>query len=425
MFIPIVLLSIYVSEHAYRAEASLRDEKFSIFQIIKFENAPCVGGTRNGTCFTEAECETAGGKKDGTCADGFGVCCVTKLTVGQTTSLNQSYIVQTSSDLSSTGGIDSTGRYEYTICPCNGEICRVRFDLTKFDLAGPFSNKGTQGDASTNTLTKNDGSGNALGDCLDDTFSVTGAGNSGTPIICGANDGQHLFVDSNGNDCHVVNMKIGAATATRSLDIMVTQYRCGEEAGGPPGCLQYHTATKGILRSFNFPDQTAGTAVAAGVTHLSNQKYDICIRQPRSSTRNWICYIACTNVAGIAAANAAATAQASFGVSPVPAIGLAVTGSSCVEDYILIPGGTTEAIAQTTTTAINERFCGRLLGTNEGTEATIVTAHFSLCTATVPYTVTVNFDDIERDTAIDTGVNSEQVAAPGGIIGFSLCYVTA
>ena len=25
-----------------------------------------------------AECETAGGKKDGTCADGFGVCCVSK-----------------------------------------------------------------------------------------------------------------------------------------------------------------------------------------------------------------------------------------------------------------------------------------------------------------------------------------------------------
>ena len=112
-----------------------------------------------------AECEAAGGEDDSTCADGFGVCCVSKywvyttyletkktfynfsvwcddtifftsyyisakLTNGQTTSLNQSYIVQTSSDLSSTGGIDSTGRYTFTICPCNGDICRVRFDLT-------------------------------------------------------------------------------------------------------------------------------------------------------------------------------------------------------------------------------------------------------------------------------------------------------
>ena len=46
------------------------------------------------------------------------------------------------------------------------------------------------------------------------------------------------------------------------------------------------------------------------VTHLSNQKYDICIRQPKStSSTTHICYIACTSVAGISAANAAATAQ--------------------------------------------------------------------------------------------------------------------
>lgn len=423
MFIPIVLLSIYVSEHAYRAEASLRDEKFSIFQIIKFENAPCVGGTRNGTCFTEAECEAAGGEDDSTCADGFGVCCVTKLTNGQTTSLNQSYIVQTSSDLSSTGGIDSTGRYQFTICPCNGDICRVRLDLTDFDLAGPFTNVGTQKAAST-LLTKSDGSGNALGDCLDDTFSVTGAGNSGTPIICGANDGQHLFVDSNGNDCHVVNMKIGTATATRSLDIMVTQYRCGEEAGGPPGCLQYHSTKTGMLRSFNFPDQTAGTTVAAGVTHLSNQNYDICIRQPIGTT--FICYIACTSVAGAAATdNAASTAQASFGLSASPdAAAQAGAGSNCVADYILIPGGTSAAIAATTTTATNERFCGRILSTaNADTEANQANT-VSVCTATVPYTVSVNFDDIEKDTDIDEGKNTEQVLPPGGIIGFALCYTT-
>ena len=94
-----------------------------------------------------------------------------------------------------------------------------------------------------------------------DSFSITGSGGSGTPIICGANkvmyfsygfyefvscictstaqnlvvlkvlnwliiwhqlQGQHIFVDSNGNDCHVVNMNIGSTTATRSIDIMVS-----------------------------------------------------------------------------------------------------------------------------------------------------------------------------------------------------------
>ena len=43
------------------------------------------------------------------------------------------------------------------------------------------------------------------------------------------------------------------------------------------------------------------------VTHLSSQDYDICIRRPAGTTV--ICYTQCTNTAGIAAANSAATAQ--------------------------------------------------------------------------------------------------------------------
>ena len=115
-----------------------------------------------------------------------------KLTNQQSTSLNQSYIVATSSDLSSTGGIDSTGRYQYTICPCSADVCRIRFDFTvnkeydlknmdyiskwfyfwcinpsmiflcfvfkDFDLAGPYTNVGTQ-KADSTMLTANDGSG--------------------------------------------------------------------------------------------------------------------------------------------------------------------------------------------------------------------------------------------------------------------------
>merc|ERR1711936_286115 len=422
MINPIVFIVIYVLAYTCSAEEPLRDGKFSIFQIIKFENAPCKGGTRNGTCFTEAECTDAGGKKDGTCADGFGVCCVTKLTNQQSTSLNQSYIVATSSDLSSTGGIDSTGRYQYTICPCSADVCRIRFDFTDFDLAGPYTNVGTQ-KADSTMLTANNGSGNAMGDCRNDQFSVTGAGGSGTPIICGANDGQHLFVDSNGNDCHVVNLNVGSTTATRSLDIMITQYKCGEEAGGPPGCMQWHMTTTGTVRSFNFPDQTAGTTVAASTTHLSNQKYDICIRQPISTT--FICYIPCTFVAGTDGNNAAATAQGSFGLSLSPdAASQGGSGTSCTSDYILIPGGTTAAIAAIGTTfgdANGDRFCGRYLGSSA---VLFTTPPASVCTASVPYTIGVHLDDIETHGANTDATTSEQVVAPGGIVGFSLCYTT-
>ena len=35
------------------------------------------------------------------------------------------------------------------------------------------------------------GAGNAIGDCIEDTFSVSTAGGSGSPVICGTNTGYH------------------------------------------------------------------------------------------------------------------------------------------------------------------------------------------------------------------------------------------
>ncbi len=41
-----------------------------------FPNAACSGsGTKNGTCYTQAECSSLGGTNAGSCASGFGVCC--------------------------------------------------------------------------------------------------------------------------------------------------------------------------------------------------------------------------------------------------------------------------------------------------------------------------------------------------------------
>ena len=48
--------------------------------MISLKNTNC-GGTsgRNGTCYTEEECATRGGINSGTCAGGYGICCVGKL----------------------------------------------------------------------------------------------------------------------------------------------------------------------------------------------------------------------------------------------------------------------------------------------------------------------------------------------------------
>ena len=46
---------------------------------IRFANGPCSGANgMNGTCYTEQECDGRGGANSGTCAAGFGVCCLSK-----------------------------------------------------------------------------------------------------------------------------------------------------------------------------------------------------------------------------------------------------------------------------------------------------------------------------------------------------------
>jgi len=407
-------LAIISSAHC---EESNRDARFSIFQIIKFANEPCEGGTRNGTCFTAQECEDQGGTDSGSCADGFGVCCSIVLTEGGSSSLNQSYMVQ---DASTTV---AEGVMQYTICPCSTDVCRIRFDFTQFMLASPYVP-----DAGAGMGVKAD-EAFATGDCLTDTFSISGP-NSGTPIICGTNDGQHMIVDTDGTSCLKVNFGIGAADGTsRNWDIMTTQYRCGEEAGGPPGCLQWHMEGTGSVRSFNFPRQARNAAVADTTTHLSSQRYSICIRRPTGTTN--ICYIPCTYVDATTAA--AANLQQSFGLSigPDAAAQSAVSVTECAQDYIEIIGGTSAAIAANGIMSDNNMWCGRNFASATGlTDIATTGTGASVCTASVPFRIRVNFDEDEFRTEktaqiADTNAkDGEFITRPGGIIGFSLCYTT-
>ena len=84
-------------------------------------------------------------------------------------------------------------------------------------------------------------------------MAISTVGFAGSPVICGTNTGYHskyhqglrhfhciknefkfsVVLDSNGDDCQMVNMHIGGATTTsRHWDIKVTQYNCGDEDMG-------------------------------------------------------------------------------------------------------------------------------------------------------------------------------------------------
>lgn len=390
-----------------------REERFSIFQIIKFENAPCKGGTRNGTCFTSAECESAGGKQDGDCADGFGVCCTTVLSAGGTTSLNQSYIYTASSAAVAAGG------QTYKICPSSSDVCRIRFDFTAFTLAQPVQDPDPFSETDAVAVDPDLTHGASIGDCVEDQFSISSA-QGGSPVICGENAGQHMILDTDGTGCVQANFGIGSGAVTRQWDIMVTQFKCGEEAGGPSGCLQWHMTATGNIRSFNFPSQAGGAAVADTTTHLSNQDYSVCIRKPAGSQR--ICYIPHTNDAGGAAA--ALNTQASFGVSlPQDANANSNQGVNCGTDYLTIPGA--DLIANVATdnqvSPALTRLCGRQFQAADNQAF----ADLSVCTNVVPFTVGVMFDDNEVTAGTANANEDETEVRPGGTIGFSLWYTTA
>merc|ERR1719331_208864 len=276
-----------------------------VFQVIKFPNDVCSGATRNGTCYTSEECSTKGGASDGSCASGFGVCCVFALACGASASENQTYLVQASVTT-------LTNPCKYTICPCGTNICRIRFDFTTMVLAGAVA--GTVTAAATAVGAAGTLNGPLIGDCVDDQFSISGGLGRGTPTICGTNTGYHMIVDADrtGNTCHTALFNIGGTTSTsRSWNILVTHYACGDtDSSGWPGCLQYYTASASTIQNFGFPPTGA---VTAKVTHLSNQHYDICIR--RASSYCYICYNPTIVAAIQAAAGTPIDAQISYGLS--------------------------------------------------------------------------------------------------------------
>ena len=51
----------------------------SLFTIVTFKNDACASTSgSNGTCYSSSDCSKLGGTASGTCASGFGVCCLCK-----------------------------------------------------------------------------------------------------------------------------------------------------------------------------------------------------------------------------------------------------------------------------------------------------------------------------------------------------------
>lgn len=377
-YLSILFPLIFLGTSAGPVEKSL-----SIFNIIKFSNDPCLSSEmKNGTCYTESECQTKDGTASGSCAEGYGVCCVFSLRCGGSSSENNTYFQSTGTD---------TGSCNVQICP-REHICQLRLDFSKFDISQPsvqasldpamFNFKlfnGVVGPAGLDVST--------MGQCLTDTFSVTSPGSPTPPIICGDNNGQHMYVDAS-EACNILSFQL-SGDAKRSWEIKVTHLKCDDNNLAPSGCTQwFFGTTEGQIESFNFN----------GKLHLANQNQNICIRRELNQCQ--ICY-------------SAATMQFDLSTMLADDLGLqGVMGKCCGYgtmatftggyDCLIIPQGSRKADGAD---LIGSEFCGRGLFTIASfpSIATATMPTFStICSKSVPFHVRFLSDGFELNP-METG----------------------
>merc|ERR550532_1615270 len=191
----IILSTAYLIEGKIEGSSNAREGKIlPLFQVISFPNDLCAGTSKNGTCYTEQECSNSGGTTDGTCANGYGVCCIFSIGCGGSASQNCTYF--------ESSGTPSAGQCSAQVCQCNNNICQMRLDFSTFVITGPstITTPTTTYSILNGQIAAAGGNGATHATrCLTDAFSVSPAADY-NPTICGTNTGEHMYIESD-TDC--------------------------------------------------------------------------------------------------------------------------------------------------------------------------------------------------------------------------------
>ncbi|XP_059097095.1 uncharacterized protein LOC131891508 isoform X2 [Tigriopus californicus] len=301
---------------------SSRDGKlFSLFNVVTFENGPCIGtqpAGGMGTCRTNTECAIlVGGVSIGSCASGFGICCMCLLS-----SSTGGIVTENSTMLQSPlarAGVTDGMTIPFQVNRPSSDVCFLRLDLESFVIMGPADTMETEG-----------------GVCVD-TFTATSK--SGPITICGTNSGQHIFVDFGSNTQSTLTFSFGTTPggtmAMREWRIRVDQISCLAMNTPPTGCIQYHTSLIGQIQTFNFEGSNG---------HLANQRQNVCIRQ--ASGYCCVEYQVCPT-----------TDTFSLDETPTPQ---SFSEGNCVampSDFVVIPGSS-GSCSENPGTPLRSRYCG-------------------------------------------------------------------
>nr|XP_019546318.2 uncharacterized protein LOC109416717 [Aedes albopictus] len=324
-----IVCSDLESESALNLTTSgVREGKgFPFYSIGRIANRVCTGTNGLlGTCQIRGECVSNGGIGSGPCSTMTvqAVCCVFISTCGGSGSNNVTYFQNSGYPNPYNGG----GTCTYTVIPPDSTVCQLRVDFSAFTLSQP----------------------NGDGLCTVDNIQISG-GSSRVPIICGDNNGQHVYVNFNGQNAITITVSTTAATSfNRVWNMQLSMISCTSTYAAPAGCLQYYLDSAGNIQSFNY-GSSANSAFNAlgmvGTRQMSNQNYGICVRAGADQ-----CSISYNMASGDLFAftltgDVLALTAAMLGTADV-----AMVGTDCTTDYLIIPnpsGVTTD------------RFCGMAL----------------------------------------------------------------
>merc|ERR1711971_858026 len=372
MFMRMIVIFAAILTVATAKEA----KAFSLFNVVTFQNDACTStsittqdGARIGQCFTAEECTAKGGLARGGCAMGFGTCCLFRQkTCGGTVENNCTHIQNDGFPTALDGtALTALPNCNYQINKAQADVCQLRLDFLSFNIqAGDF------GAAAVGAA----GPMDSLGGCRDTFVVITSSGGGAYPVICGQNEGQHMYIDI--GPAETASATIGftfiALAATRTWEIKVTQLECGNPMSPPDGCLQYHTGSAGQLTTFNF----AGNAL-----HLADQNYNICIRQEMGMTCT--VYTVCAAIAGQGLPFSLSNLDAA--VPPAAATAKGASDFLCTEDYIEISGSSEICGAS----VLTNKYCGDVLTT----ETTVAgTDNNPICDCTLPFRVGIHTDGV-------------------------------
>jgi len=343
----------------------------SPFQIVTFPNDPCTGTSTEltGTCYSSGDCSKVDGSyADGSCAQGFGVCCIIRISgCGITLNVNDNSTHIQNTDYPS--ALTETSTCQYSLNKLNKDICFFRLDFIHFVIDGTNSNDKYR--------------------CVD-KLEFTGAVSNNPPYVCGYNTGQHLYIDAS-DGAITTNPSLQftfSGSFSRYWNIRVDQIFCGMTHTPPKGCDQYFMESSGNFKSFNFGITTDGH-------HLNDQDITVCIRRDKEHCK--IAYYPST------------TEDESFYLSrrpkeTNPTRRRASAGiDGCGGDYVIIPDATTSltgvASCQSDTSTLPssnsmDRFCGQRLNCMDDASSSSV-----MYSDVVPFMVQIIFSETDSTKA--------------------------